>query len=51
MMSETEARLHVLCDVLEVEVSVVSEYESRERDEQFGEWGMHVHKVLGLDVL
>jgi hypothetical protein len=47
--AETELK-HVLCNVLEVELPIVSEHKSGQSDEQFRKWWMDIHKVLCLDV-
>jgi hypothetical protein len=43
--------LSLLCDILEVELAIITKDEGSEGDQELGERRMHIHKVLRLDVL
>jgi hypothetical protein len=42
---------HVLSNVLEVKVAVITKDKTSESDQQFGEWWVYVDKILGFDIL
>jgi hypothetical protein len=43
--------LGLLCDILEVELAIITKDEGSEGDQELGERRMHIHKVLRLDIL
>ena len=42
--------MHILSDILKVELAIITEDEASERDQQLGKWGMDVHEELCLDI-
>jgi hypothetical protein len=42
---------HVLSDILEIELGIVTAYESRECNEEFGQGRVHVDIILCLEIL
>ena len=41
---------HSLCDVLEIELAIVTKDKSSQRYQQLSEWWVHIDKVLRFDV-
>jgi hypothetical protein len=42
--------IHVLSNLREIKVTLITRHESREGDQKFGQWGVDVHEISGLDI-